>query len=114
MVSDIRVPIPKPGEDLTLYFDEMVDNDGFSMALDYGVAEFDERARLSGVVVTGAEITEAGVAVRYTVSWEAFHACDGKTVGGDQGRLVRGRTDGETWLFETAPFPVSRSTVDEL
>lgn len=113
MPTAIRVPIPQPGEDLRLYFDEMVENDGFGLALDYGVSEFDELARLTGLTVTGAQATDTGVAVHYTVSWEAFHACDDKTIGGDHARVVRGRKDGTAWVFEPANTSGSRSTVDE-
>ncbi|MGM9480270.1 hypothetical protein ACS5PN_03660 [Roseateles sp. NT4] len=91
----------------------MVENDGFNLVLDYNVSEFDELARLTDLAVTGAEATDAGVAVHYTVSWEAFHACDDKTVGGDHARTVRGRKDGTDWVFEKAAAPATRSTVDE-
>ncbi|MCE4540771.1 hypothetical protein LXT12_26430 [Pelomonas sp. P7] len=113
MPTDIRVPIPQPGEYLRLYFDEMVENDGFDLALDYSVSEFDELARLTGLTVTDAPATDAGAAVHYTVSWEAFHACDGKAVGGDHSRVVRGRKDGADWVFDKAAAPTTRSTVDE-
>lgn len=113
MPAEIRVPIPRAGEDLTLYFDEMVDGDGFAHALDFKVNEFDELARMTDIQVTGAEATDAGVAVTYTVSWEAFHSCDDKTISGESPRVVRGTLDGADWLFERAAPPTVRSTLDE-
>lgn len=113
MPSNIRVPSPEPGEDLRLYFDEMVENDRFGLSLDYSVTEFDELARLAGITVTGAEVSDAGVAVRYTASWEAFHACDAKTVGGEHTRVVRGSRESTDWVFERTTPLSARSTVDE-
>lgn len=113
MPADIRVPIPRAGEDRRLYFDEGVENDQFGLALDFSVAEFDERARMTDIQVTGAEASNFGVAVHYTVIWEAFHACDGKTIRGDAVRIVRGKTEGADWLFEKAAPPTVRSTLDE-
>lgn len=113
MAADIRVTLPRPGEGLKLHFDEMVDGDGFAYALDFSVAEFDELARLTDIQLTGAEASDVGVAVYYTVYWEAFHACDDKTVTGDSARVVRGKLDGAGWLFEKATPPCVRSTLDE-
>ncbi|WP_394418106.1 hypothetical protein [Roseateles sp. BYS78W] len=113
MPADMCVPIPAPGEYLQLYFNEMVENDGFGLALDFSAAEFDELAQMTDLQVTGAEATEAGVAVHYTVSWEAFHACDDRTVGRENARVVRGTVDGCDWLFERAAPSAGRSTVDE-
>lgn len=113
MPADIRVPIPRADEDLRHYFDEMVENDQFGLALDFSVEEFEELARMVDIQVTGAEATDAGIAVHYTVSWEAFHACDDKSISGDAARVVRGRTDGADWLFEKAAPPTVRSTLDE-
>lgn len=113
MPADMCVPIPAPGEYFQLYFNEMVENDGFGLALDFSAAEFDELAQMTDLQVTGAEATEAGVAVHYTVSWEAFHACDDRTVGRENARVVRGTVDGCDWLFERAAPSAGRSTVDE-
>lgn len=111
--APIRIPIPRPGDDLALYFDEMVGNDAFGLALDYSVTEFDELARLADVRVTNAEASDSGVIVHYKVYWEAFHACDDRTVTGDNARLVRGKLDGAAWHFEKAAPPAARSTLDE-
>lgn len=110
MPTDLRVPIPPRVEDLRLYFDEMVENDGFGLALAYSVAEFDELAQLTDLAVTGGQATDTGVDI---VSWEAFHACDDKTVGAEHARVVRSRKDGTDWVFEPANTPGSRSTFDE-
>lgn len=114
MPADIRVPIPRAGEDLRLYFDEGVENDQFGLALDFSVVEFDELARLTDIEVTGAEVTDTGVAVHYIVSWQAFHACDDNTIAGEATRVVRGTTDGADWVFMKAMPPAVRSTLDEL
>lgn len=113
MPAETRVPIPREGEDLQLYFDAMVDADGFTHALDFSVAEFDELARMTDIQVTGAEASDAGVTVNYTICWEAFHACDGKTINGQSARVVRGKVDGADWLFERAAPNSVRSTLDE-
>jgi hypothetical protein len=113
MLPDILVPIPEHNVDLRVYFDEMVDNDAFGKALDYGVSEFDERARLLDLQVTEVQATAAGVAVCYSVSWEAFHACDDRTICGEQVRVVKGTIDGPNWAFAQAPIFESRSTADE-
>lgn len=113
MPSDIRVPIPSAGDDLRLYFDESVENDKFGLALDYSVAEFDELARMTDIQVINVEFNDAGVAVHYTVSYEAFHPCDDKRIQGDTARIVRGRTEGAHWVFEKAAAPAERGTLDE-
>ncbi|MBW8843590.1 MAG: hypothetical protein JF607_01275 [Burkholderiales bacterium] len=113
MPRDIRVPIPDQATDLRLYFDEMVENDAFGTALDFSVAEFDELARLVDLQLTGAEATAGGVAVYYSVYWEAFHACDDKTVGGDHARIARGKVDGSDWVFTRAELPVGRTPADD-
>jgi hypothetical protein len=112
MPADIRLPFPKADQDLRLYFDESVESQ-FGLALDFSVAEFDELARMTGIVVSGAEATDVGVAVHYTVSWEAFHACDDKIVTGAAARFVRGKRERSGWLFEKSAPPDVRSTRDE-
>jgi hypothetical protein len=114
MTADIRVPIPAPGEDLRWFFDESVENDQFGLALDFSVAEFDELARMTDIEVIDVDVSDAGVAVHYSVSWAAFHPCDDKTIQGDTVRIVRGRTERTHWLFEKAASPATRSTLDEL
>ena len=106
--------MPMPGVALRGYFDERVQNGSLDPALDLSVVEFDELAQLAAVTVTGAETSTTGIAVNYTVSWTVFHACDDRTFGGTHARVLRGRVDGDAWVFEQAsPPPTQRDTVDE-
>ncbi|MBC7484662.1 MAG: hypothetical protein H7337_22760 [Rhizobacter sp.] len=70
-------------------------------------------ARMTGIVVSGAEAADVGVAVHYTVSWEAFHAWDDKIFTGAAARIVRGKPERSGWLFEKTAPPATRSTRDE-
>jgi len=114
MADELRVALPEPGEDLCRYFDERVQNGGLDLSLDLSVVEFDELAQLAAVTVTEVETSTSGIAVNYTVSWTAFHACDDRTFGGTHARVLRGRIDGGEWVFERVPpLPTQRDTVDE-
>jgi hypothetical protein len=115
MPGKTPVPIPQTGEDLRHYFAALVRREGGLLpALDLSVVEFDELAQLTEISVTSAEATDAGVAVGYSVSWTAFHACDDKTVSGRHERMARGRAEGGNWVFDVVePLP-GRHAGDEL
>ncbi|MFT7773715.1 hypothetical protein [Roseateles sp.] len=68
---------------------------------------------MTDIEVIDVDVSDAGVAVHYSVSWAAFHPCDDKTIQGDTVRVVRGRTEGAHWLFSEAVPPTVRSTLDE-
>lgn len=114
MADELRVALPEPGEDMCRYFDERVQSGSLDLALDLSVVEFDELAQLAGVAVTRVNTSDAGIAVTYSVRWTSFHACDDRSFGGEQARVLRGRIDGVEWLFERArPLPTRRDVVDE-
>lgn len=115
MSGKIHIRVPAAGEDLQRYFAALVQrDDGFHRALDLSVVEFDELAQLTEVTVTGVEASGAGVAVSYSVSWAAFHACADQNISGRHARIARGRIEGPGWVFEAAePLP-ERHAGDEL
>lgn len=114
MTDAIRLPIPAAGEDLCRYFREQFEDARVLAALDLGVVEFDELAQLQAVTVTAVETAAAGVAVHYTVRWTAFHACDDRRFGGEHARLLRGRVEGDEWVFDRfQSWPAQRDTADE-
>jgi len=104
----VRLPVPGLGTDLQRHVDELVQRGGFDAALDLGVVEFDELAQLAGVTVTGVDTSAAGIAVRYTVAWTSFHACDDRRFGGTQARVLRGRREGDAWVFDRHEPPPTR------
>lgn len=111
----MRLPVPGPGTDLTRYVDEQVQRGGLDAALDLSVVEFDELAQLANVAVTAVDVSDAGIAVHYTVTWTSFHACDDRTFGGTHARLLRGRREGDAWVFARhEPLPTRQDTHDEL
>lgn len=114
MTQAIRVPMPEPSEDLQRYFDDMVENDQFGLALDFAVGEFGPRARMSDLEVTGAMADQDGIAVSYLIHWETPHACDGEAPGGRVARVARGLVDGTDWVFQMAALPAARGTREEL
>ncbi|MCE4556225.1 hypothetical protein [Pelomonas cellulosilytica] len=107
--------MPPPGDDLRQAFQAQVARGALDAALDLSVVEFDELAQLTTVTVMGVEVTATAIAVHYTVSWSSFHACDDRTFGGQNARVLRGRADGQDWVFDPLePMPISRSAFDEL
>lgn len=110
--SEIAVPIPPEGADLLLQLQSHLPL--LQPALDLSVVEFDELALLQAITVENVELTPAGVALHYAVTWEAFHACDGVTVRGRHQRVVRGVAEGERWHFKPAAPQPTRDSADEL
>lgn len=114
MSADVRVPMPAPGEDPRRYFDDRVKRGDLDAALDLSVVEFDELAQLGDVTVTRVDRSAAGIAVSYAVAWTSFHACDDRRFGGTHARVLRGRREGDAWVFgRHAPLPTQRDTHDE-
>ena len=110
----IRVTPSAPGEDLHRYVDECVKRGDLDAALDLSVVEFDELAQLANVAVTAVDVSDFGITVHYTVTWTSFHACDDRTFGGSHARVLRGRREGDAWVFDRhEPLPTRQSTHDE-
>lgn len=110
--AEIAVPIPPEGAELLPHFQTHLPL--LQPALDLSVVEFDELALLQAITVEAVEASATGVALHYSVSWEAFHACDGVTVRGRHQRVVRGRLEVGRWCFPpAAPLP-TRDSADEL
>jgi len=104
------VPVPTSGVVLREHFDALVTGGVLDAALDLSVVEFDELAQLAGIAVTGVETSPTGIAVSYMVAWTSFHACDDRTFGGRHARLLRGRADGDGWVFQPhQPLPARRA-----
>jgi hypothetical protein len=108
----IVVPIPPEDAELVPHF--QIHLPLLQPALDLSVVEFDELALLQAITVEAVEASATGVALHYSVSWEAFHACDGVTVRGQHRRLVRGRREGDRWCFQPAAPQPTRDSADEL
>ncbi len=110
----MRLQMPEPGTDLQRHVDERVQAGALDAALDLSVVEFDELAQLASVTVSRVETSTAGIAVHYTVAWTSFHACDDRSFGGRHARVLRGRFEGDEWVFPRfEPWPTSRDAVDE-
>lgn len=115
LTQRIRATPSAPGEDLYRYVDECVKRGDLDAALDLSVVEFDELAQLANVAVTAVDVSDAGIAVHYTVTWTSFHACDDRTFGGTHARVLRGRREGDAWVFARhEPLPTRQDTHDEL
>jgi len=111
----MRLPIPAAGTDLERCVDERVQRGDLDAALDLSVVEFDELAQLANIAVTAVDVSDAGIAVHYTVTWTSFHACDDRTFGGSHARVLRGRREDDAWVFDRhEPLPTRQSTHDEL
>lgn len=106
--------MPAPGVDLRGYFDERVQVGDLDAALDLGVVEFDGLAQLTGITVTGVQTSTTGIAVNYLAAWTSFHACDDRSFGGTQARVLRGGVDGDEWVFQPhEPLPTRGDFADE-
>ena len=56
----------------------------------------------------------ASIAVHYTVTWTSFHACDDLTFGGSHARVLRGRAEGDAWVFNRQqPLPMRHDSAEE-
>jgi len=106
--------MPAPGVDLHGHFEAQVTSGALDAALDRSVAEFDELAQLAGIKVSAVESSAAGIAVHYTVTWTSFHACDDRTFGGSHARVLRGRAEGDAWVFNRQePLPIRHDSAEE-
>ncbi len=107
--------MPGPGTEVQGFFAALLASGALEAALDLSVVEFDELAQLAGCMLTRVETSATGIAVNYTVTWTAFHACDDRRFGGQHARVLRGRVDGDEWVFERhEPLPNRGDSVDEL
>lgn len=108
----IAVPIPPEDAELVPHIQTHLPL--LRPALDLSVVEFDELALLQALTIEAVEASATGVALHYSVSWEAFHACDGVTVRGQHRRLVRGVVEDDSWHFNPATPHPTRDSADEL
>jgi hypothetical protein len=110
----VRVAMPATGVDLRGHFDVLATSGVLDAALDLSVVEFDELAQLAGIAVTGVDTSPASIAVHYTVAWTSFHACDDLTFGGSHARVLRGRAEGDAWVFNRQePLPIRHDSAEE-
>ncbi|RZJ12120.1 MAG: hypothetical protein EOP39_04450 [Rubrivivax sp.] len=105
------MPIPASRADVHSFLADHFDT--LLPVLDHDVTAHDELAQVRGIRITSVNTTDLGIDVHYIVSWHAFHACSDQTVCGESARVVRGRLEGPSWVFEPPAPPPGRDTVDE-
>jgi hypothetical protein len=104
--ASVRVRAPGPGDDLGARFARLAPG-ALAPALDLDVTEIDELARVDAAHPLGLRTDDAAVMIDYLVEASAFHACRDLHHHGRAMRTLRGRTDGDDWVFPVhAPSPV--------
>jgi len=82
-------------------------------AMDFDVANFDERAQIDQVQIRNAEVDGDSISLTYELRFSAYYGCSELNYAGHHQRTLLGRRDGGFWIFpQQLPLP-SRSTLEE-
>ncbi len=113
MTNVVRIEIPEDEDiDLVSYFQDLIESD-LSSAIDFGVREFDERAQLDSIECTDVLVNGDEVLLTYQVEFSAYYGCSDMDYCDTDERTVRGRKDGNEWVFPVYVAPPSRTTDEE-